>query len=147
MGAFALFAGLVLAVAGISILTLGVSFNYFVALFHKTPVQPGAVWPPILPGARAPLWLDGIWRPCALGVVVALVSLCLALNGWTLTRLWLYYLASACLTLIGIQLVVAWVQMQVLDTLRIRDELAAMIYAARSHGAAGTHPVDDHPDR
>ncbi|MCB0065415.1 MAG: glycosyltransferase family 2 protein, partial [Caldilineaceae bacterium] len=40
-GAFALFAALVLAVAGVSVMTLGMSFNYFVALFHKAPVRQG----------------------------------------------------------------------------------------------------------
>ena len=53
------------------------------------------------------------------------VSVVLGLQGWAVTRLWLYYLTSACLSLVGIQLTIAWVQMQVLDTLRIRDSLVA----------------------
>jgi glycosyltransferase involved in cell wall biosynthesis len=124
VGAFALFSGLVLAVAGVSILTLGVSFNYFVALFHKTPVKQGLFGKPIFPGLEQHFGWIGVVT-FVVGIVVALVSFVLALNGWTLTQLWLYYLASASLTLMGIQLVIAWVQLQVFDTLSIRDELAA----------------------
>jgi glycosyltransferase involved in cell wall biosynthesis len=124
MAAFALFSGLVLAVAGVSILTLGVSFNYFVALFHKTPVKQGLFGRPIFPRLEQHFGWFGL-ATFVLGIVVALVSFTLALNGWTLTQLWLYYLASASFALVGIQLMIAWVQMQVFDTLRIRDQLAA----------------------
>lgn len=124
VAAFALFSGLVLAVAGVSILSLGVSFNYFVALFHKTPVKQGLFGRPIFPHLEQHFGWFGL-ALFGIGLLVALVSFLLALNGWTLTQLWLYYLASASFTLVGIQLVIAWVQMQVFDTLRIRDQLAA----------------------
>lgn len=124
-GAFALFSALVLAVAGVSVLALGMSFNYFVALFHKTPVSQG-LWGHV----RIPLRLDrhfgwlGLSLFCC-GIILALISLVLGLRGWELARLWLYYLTSACLALVGIQLTVAWIQIQVLDTLRLRDALVA----------------------
>jgi hypothetical protein len=124
VAAFALFSGLVLAVAGVSILSLGVSFNYFVALFHKTPVKQGLFGRPIFPRLEQHFGWFGL-ATFGLGIVVAIVSLVLALNGWTLTQLWIYYLASASFALVGIQLMIAWVQMQVFDTLRIRDQLAA----------------------
>lgn len=124
VAAFALFSGLVLAVAGVSILSLGVSFNYFVALFHKMPVKQGLFGRPIFPHLEQHFGWFGL-ALFGIGLLVALVSFMLALNGWTLTQLWLYYLASASFTLVGIQLVIAWVQMQVFDTLRIRDQLAA----------------------
>jgi hypothetical protein len=41
LGAFALFSALVLSVGGVMLIALGFSFNYFVALFHKTPVRQG----------------------------------------------------------------------------------------------------------
>jgi hypothetical protein len=47
LGAFALFSAVVLAVAGVSILSLGISFNYFVALFHKRPVRQGLFGRPL----------------------------------------------------------------------------------------------------
>ena len=61
----------------------------------------------------------------ALGFVVAMASLVLGLQGWPVSRLWIYYLASASLSLVGLQLMLAWVQMQVLDALKARDNLIA----------------------
>ncbi|MEZ4672670.1 MAG: glycosyltransferase family 2 protein [Caldilineaceae bacterium] len=125
LGAFALFSALVLAVAGVSVLTLGMSFNYFVALFHKAPVRQGLLGRPLFQQSLARHFG---WAGIALfatGFVVAALSLILGMQGWAVSRLWLYYLTSACLALVGIQLGIAWVQMQVLDSLRIREELVA----------------------
>jgi hypothetical protein len=118
---FALFMGSVLAITGICLLTLGISFNYFVALFHKQPVRQGLFsrstahqWPERYFG-----WLGII--ALAAGVAIGSASLFLGYTGWEVSRLWLYYLASASLALIGIQLVVAWIQMQVLYALSERE--------------------------
>jgi glycosyltransferase involved in cell wall biosynthesis len=124
-GAFALFLALVLAVAGVSILALGISFNYFVALFHRLPIRQGLFIKPF-----ATLKLEkhfGVIGVGALsaGLLLAFISLALALSGWSVTQLWLYYLTSACLSLMGIQFIIAWVQMQILDTLRLREQLVA----------------------
>jgi len=125
LGAFALFAGMVLAVAGLSFLGLGISFNYFVALFHKQPVRQGLLGRPDVTQKldRHLGWLGT--AALALGLVLGLVSLMLGLQGLPVTRLWFYYLASASLSLVGIQLIVTWVQMQVLDALKARDNLIA----------------------
>lgn len=123
--AFALFTALVLAVAGVSILALGMSFNYFVALFHKTPVQQGLFGRRCLT-KRLAHHFGWAGLVCFLfGMLIAGGGLLLGLRGWEVTRLWLYYLTSACLSLVGIQLMIGWVQMEVLDTLRIRDALVA----------------------
>ncbi len=125
LGAFALFAALVLAVTGVTILALGISFNYFVALFHKQPVRQGLFGYPLL---EKRLVMHFGWIGLGVlvfGLILGSVSLVLGLRGWPVSRLWLYYLASASLSLVGIQLMVAWVQMQVLDALKARDELVA----------------------
>lgn len=125
VGAFTLFSALVFGVAGISILTLGISFNYYVALFHKSPVRQGLFGKRVLPG-RADKhfgWVGvGVF---VVGIVIAVASLVFALRGWTMEQLWIYYLISASFALVGIQLIIAWVQMQVLEALRVRDELVA----------------------
>lgn len=133
LGAFALFTALVLAVGGISLLALGVSFNYFVALFHKTPVPQGLFGRPLLP-----IRLDSHfgWLGLVgfgLGVGLGLFSLVMVQRGWSVPQLWLYYLASACLTLVGIQLMIAWVQVKVLDALRVRDQLVAEDLRGKQH--------------
>ena len=125
LGAFALFSALVLSIGGVTLIALGFSFNYFVALFHKTPVRQG-LWGRPLFNIR---WEQHFgWVGLViflLGIVVALGSLTATLMGATLIQLWLYYLSSAVFSLMGLQLMVAWVQMQTLDALRIREDLAA----------------------
>lgn len=125
IGAFALFTALVLGVAGMSFLTLGMSFNYYVALFHKTPVRQGLFGKPILPTPIVQHFGSIGVVVFLLGLLLGVFSLILGLQGWPVERLWIYYLISASFALVGIQLAVAWVQMQVLETLRIRDDLVA----------------------
>ena len=125
LGAFAVFTGLVLAVAGVSTLSLGFSFNYFVALFHKSPVRQGLFVHHLTPVRiySAFGWIG--MAALVIGVASGVLSLVLALSGWTVQQLWLYYLTSACLFLVGLQMIIAWTQMEVLDTLRMRDQLVA----------------------
>jgi glycosyltransferase involved in cell wall biosynthesis len=141
LGAFILFAALILAVAGVSILALGISFNYFVALFHKQPVRQGLFGHPIFEW-KLNRCLGGIGLGAlALGVTLGLVSLALGLQGWPVSRLWLYYLGCACLCLVGMQLMVAWVQMQVLDALKARESLIAS--DMRGNGRSEMAPKDE----
>jgi hypothetical protein len=125
LGAFALFSALVLVVAGVSILALGISFNYFVALFHKQPMRQGLFGRPDLTQTlhRHFGWMGAV--ALVLGLVLGLISLVLGIQGLPVSQLWFYYLASASLSLVGVQLMVAWVQMQVLDALKARENLIA----------------------
>lgn len=123
LGAFALFSALVLAVGGASVLALGLSFNYFVALFHKQPVRQG-----LFGRGRFRVKFERMFgwlglTMLVLGGALGAISLVLGLLGWPVSRVWIYYLGGASLTLVGIQWIVAWVQMQVLDALKARDGL------------------------
>ncbi len=123
VGAFMFFAGVVLAVAGVSLITLGVSFNYFVALFHGEPVKRGAFsrW---IARHRIDQHLGWIGLAMfAFATALAAASLALGARGWPVARLWFYYLISASLALVGVQLMVGYVQMQVLEALRTRNDL------------------------
>ncbi|MCB9139498.1 MAG: glycosyltransferase family 2 protein [Caldilineaceae bacterium] len=121
-GAFSIFAGLVFAVAGISVLALGISFNYFVALFHKSTVRQGLFGRPIIPRVERQFGWIGLISSI-LGIIIGLAALAFGLGGTAVSRIWFYYLISAGLTLVGIQLIIAWVQIQVLETLSLREEL------------------------
>ncbi len=123
LGAFLFFAGVVLGVAGISLITLGVSFNYFVALFHGEPVRRGA-FTRVIARYHIDQYLGWIGLVAViLAVVLAVVSLVLGAQGWPVSRLWFYYVISASMALIGVQLMVGYVQMQVLEALRQRNDL------------------------
>ncbi len=122
-GALAVFAAQVLAVAGVSIFSLGATFNYLVSLFHKEPVRQGLFGKPIFdpPLDRQFGWM-GLLAMMA-GVVAAGASLGLGLAGWPVSRLWLYLVGSAMLMLIGLQLMISWVVMRVLEGLNQRELL------------------------
>lgn len=128
-GVFSVFSALVLAVAGVSIFSLGATFNYLVSLFHKQPVRRGLFGRPIFdpPLDRHFGWM-GVLAASG-GTALGGISLTLGLQGWDITRLWLWLLGSALLSLIGLQLVISWVLMRVLEALserevRIKKEIA-----------------------
>ncbi len=59
------------------------------------------------------------------GLAVGLVSLALGVQGWGIVRLWLYLLGSAMSILVGLQLIISWMVLRVLDELNQREFLAA----------------------
>jgi hypothetical protein len=122
-GVAALFAALVAGVTGISLFALGVTFNYLVSLFYKRPVRQGLFGKPIF---ATPLdrqfWWMGLLSVVA-GLAVGGVSLALGVSGWAMDRLWLYLLGSALLVLVGVQLVIYWILLRVLEELSQREVL------------------------
>ncbi len=120
-GIFSLFSALVLSVAGVSIFSLGATFNYLVALFRKQPVRQGLFGRPLF---RTPLDVHFGWLGLLMmlgGVILALTTLGLGLRGWEMSRLWFWHLGSALVSLVGLQLVIAWILMRVLEALSDRE--------------------------
>jgi hypothetical protein len=56
-----------------------------------------------------------------IGALLAVASLFLGLNGWPLERLWLWQLLGAMSILVGVQLVIGWFIMRVLEELSRRQ--------------------------
>jgi glycosyltransferase involved in cell wall biosynthesis len=110
------------AVGAVTFFSLGATFNYLVSLFHKRPVRQGLFGKPIFdpPLDRHFGWM-GLLSALA-GLVVGIVSLVLSLRGWPVERLWFYLLFAAMALVVGVQLTVFWIIMQVLSELRQRDE-------------------------
>lgn len=122
-GVAAVFWGVVSGVIGVSLFALGATFNYLVALFYKKPIRQGLFGKPIFqPSLDHHFgWLGGLGL--MVGVFLGLFSLVLGVNGWEIARLWLYLLGSAMFMLTGLQLVIYWILMRVLDELNQRDAL------------------------
>lgn len=122
-GVAALFWGLVSGVVGISVLALGLTFNYLVSLFNTSPARHETT--------RIGLFSANLDRQfgwiglaaASIGIVVALVSLLLGIRGWEVERIWLYLLGSAMFILVGVQLVIYWILMRVLEELSQRHDL------------------------
>ena len=121
VGVFGIFTALILAVCGVSIFSLGATFNYLVALFHKQPMRQGLFGKPIFnPSLDHHFGWMGLVS-AALGLLLGLISFILGMNGWEITRLWFYMLVSASLILMGLQLGISWMIMRVLEELAGRS--------------------------
>lgn len=121
LGVTLLYVALVSAVAGISIFSLGVTFNYLVSLFCKRPVRQGLLKKPIFKTQldRHFGWLGLL--SLFVGLVLGVTAAYLGTTGWEIERLWFYLLASAMLLLIGVQLTIYWILIRVLDELSQRE--------------------------
>jgi hypothetical protein len=121
-----LFWGLVSGVAGISVFALGATFNYLVSLFYQRPIRRGLFGRQIFdPSLDHHFGWMGIVA-LALGAVLAIASLILGIRGWEVARIWLYLLGSAMLILTGVQLVIYWLLMRVLEELSQRNGIIEM---------------------
>jgi glycosyltransferase involved in cell wall biosynthesis len=116
----ALFTGLVSATTGVSLFTLGATFNYLVSIFYKQPIQQGLFGKPIFKNS-----LDHHFGWIGLLSILAglLLAVVVLLLGWPVERLWLYLLGSAMLVLTGVQLAISWLLMRVLEELSQREIL------------------------
>lgn len=122
-GIAAVFWAMVSGVTGVSIFALGATFNYLVSLFYKQPIRQGLFGKPVLNPSLEHYFG---WAGAAIslfGIVIALTTIALGFDGWAIERLWLYFLGSAMFILVGIQLVIYWILMRVLEELNQRDEL------------------------
>ena len=120
----ALYWALISGVAGISIFALGVTFNYLVSLFYKQPIRQGLFGKPIF---DPPLETHFGWMGAVgliIGLALGVISLVLGISGWEISRFWLYMLGSAMFILLGVQLMIYWLLMRVLDELSQREDLS-----------------------
>lgn len=122
LGVFAVFTCLVTSVGGVSIFSLGISFNYLVALFHERPIrQTNFVASLLGPSPERHFGWIGL-SLAGVGTTLGCASLLLGLRGWEITRLWLWLLGSASFLLVGLQLTLFWMLIRVLETVRQREE-------------------------
>lgn len=122
-GVAALFAALVFGVTGVSLFALGATSNYLVSLFYRKQIRQGLFGKPIF---KRPLesqfGIIGTLVALA-GIIVGVISLALGISGWEISRLWLYMLGSAMMFLVGVQFILYWALMRVLEDLSQRDRL------------------------
>ena len=116
-GTFAVFAAMVCGVAGVTVFSLGATFNYLVSLFYNRPIRQGLFRRPVFTRPIEELFLPSGIAGAVLGVATSVASLVLALRGWPIERLWLYLTASAMAILVGIQLLLWWLMASVLRQL------------------------------
>lgn len=122
-GIFAFASAVVAGVAGVSVFALGATFNHLVSLFYKRPIRQGLFGKPVF---KKPLENNFGWMGLAGiagGILVAVLGLVLGINSLDTARIWFYLLVSAMMTLVGVQLVISWVLMRILEELEQREAL------------------------
>jgi glycosyltransferase involved in cell wall biosynthesis len=120
----ALFTALISGTGGISLFTLGATFNYLVSLFYETPIRQGLFGKPLL---KTPLELRFGWMGLVtflVGTVIGIITLAMGLNGWDMNRVWMYLLGGAMMVLIGVQLMINWFLIKILGELSKRSKTA-----------------------
>jgi glycosyltransferase involved in cell wall biosynthesis len=123
LGVAALFLALISTVTGVNLLALGITFNYLVALFYKKPIRQGLFGKPIF---ETPLDRQFGWMGLVAifaGPAIAIIALLIGANSWEIGRLWFYMVCSALIFLVGVQLVVYWLLLRILEELSQRELL------------------------
>jgi hypothetical protein len=136
-GVVGVFAAMLCAVGGVTLFSLGATFNYLVSLFHKEPIRQGLFGKPVF---KRPLERHFGWMglvTMVLGLAVGAVSLALSLGGWSIERLWLYLVGAAMLLLVGLELAVFWVITRVLAELSQREVQVAQDLEGVPHSLEG----------
>ena len=147
-GLFAyIFAGLVLASAGVNVFALGATFNYIVSLFHKRHIRQGLLGRPIF---SVPLeshfgWL-GLSAMAAGGLVYGLAIW----QNWTSSASaapWFAPAVSTIMVLTGLQLLTSWLLIIVLSELSERDaraeaDLGEALVSVEGGGSKESQPVE-----
>jgi hypothetical protein len=119
----ALYVALISALMGVNLFALGVTFNYLVSLFYNKPIRQGLFGKPLF---KTPLDRQFGWMGLLamfFGVLVGCVSLFLGGSGWEISRLWFYLTGAALIFLVGLQLVVYYILLRILDELSQRESL------------------------
>lgn len=122
-GVAALFLALISTVTGVNLFALGITFNYLVALFYKKPIRQGLFGKPIF---KTPLDKQFGWMGLVAlvsGPAIALIALVIGAPTWDIGRLWFYMVCSALIFLVGVQLVVYWLLLRILEELSQREIL------------------------
>src|SRR6266498_588874 len=122
-GVAALFLALVSAVAGVNLFALGITFNYLIALFYKKPIRQGLFGKPIF---ETPLDKQFGWMGLTAifaGLAIGLIAFGLGVQGWEIKRLWFYMVGSAMIFVVGVQLIVYWLLLRILEELSQREIL------------------------
>jgi len=126
-GIAGVFIGALSGAVGVSLYSLGVTFNRLVVLFNRKAVEKQGMFGGLL-FKESPDRHFG-WAGLlsfVIGITVGFLSLLLGFTGWTIIQQWLYLLGSAMLILMGVQLMISWIFVRVLDEISQREELTQL---------------------
>jgi len=123
-GIAGVFIGAISGVVGVSLYSLGVTFNRLVRLFNRVPIKSQGMFGGLIfkeSPDRHFGWIGLL--SFVVGLILGIITIALGFSGWTIVEQWLYLLGSAMLILMGVQLMISWIFVGVLDEMSQRAEL------------------------
>lgn len=115
----------VLGATGVSLFVLGAMFNYLVSLLHQRPVRQGLFGRPIfVPPLDHHFGWMGIGA-VGIGLSAGVVGVAGMPALFGPTAQWLLLFAASLVTIVGVQLGIAWIVMRVLEELATRTAASA----------------------
>jgi hypothetical protein len=123
-GIAGVFIGAISGTVGVSLYALGVTFNRLVKLFNPNTTPRQGMFGGLIFKESPDRYFGAVGVIAfILGFLIGIISLILGFSGWTIIQQWLYLLGSAMLILIGVQLLISWIFVQILDEISQRPEL------------------------
>jgi len=122
-GIAGVFVGAISGVVGVSLYTLGVTFNRLVKIINPNTTSRQGIFGGLI-FKESPDRYFG-WAGLVsflLGIIIGICSLLLGFYGWSAARQFLYLFGSTVLILLGVQLIISWILVSVLDELSQRQE-------------------------
>jgi len=123
-GIAGVFIGAISGVVGVSLYTLGVTFNRLVKIINPNTTPRQGIFGGLI-FKESPDRYFG-WVGLAsflLGIIIGICTLLLGFYGWSAARQFLYLLGSTVLILLGVQLIISWIFVRVLDEISQRADL------------------------
>ncbi len=123
-GIAGVFIGAISGVVGVSLYTLGVTFNRLVKIINPNTTPRQGVFGGLI-FKESPDRYFG-WAGLVsflLGIIIGICTLLLGFFGWDTGRQFLYLLGSTALILLGVQLIISWIFVRVLDEISQRADL------------------------
>lgn len=110
---------------GVSLYTLGVTFNRLVQIFNPSSSSKQGMFGGLIFRESPDRYFGWVGLIGLIaGLILTVFSLVMGFVGWTLSQQWLYLLGSAILLLVGLQLLISWLLTRVLDEVSRRDKQA-----------------------
>ena len=123
-GVTGVFIAAISGAVGVSLYALGVTFNRLVRLFNHDTIPRQGMFGGLVFKESPDRHFGWVGLLSFLGgIIMGIVSLALGFSGWTIIEQWLYLLGSAMFILMGVQLMISWIFVEVLDEISQRDKL------------------------
>jgi len=122
-GVAGVFIGAISGAVGVSLYTLGVTFNRLVGLFNRNSIPRQGIFGGLVFRESPDRYFGWIGISGLLaGIILAVFSLGMGFGGWTIVEQWLYLLGSTIIILVSVQLLISWILVRVLDEVSKRAE-------------------------